>query len=134
MRTKRRTGNRLPPFVALTWEMLNSKAYKALPASAGKALPYFLGKVKTTYNDPQKYDMEFSFSYTEAKKYGFATTTHHRTICELMKKGFIDPFDKGGKRSDHKSYNLFTLSRRWEDYGKPGFKEMEWATFQPRVF
>lgn len=132
MGTKKRTGNRLPPFVALTWEILNSKAYKDLPASAGKALPYFLGKVQTSFNDPQRYDIEFSFSYTEATRYGFATTTHHRTICELVGKGFIDPHDKGGLRSNGKSLNLFTLSRRWEQYGKAGFKEMEWETFLPQ--
>lgn len=129
---KRRRSNRLPPFVALTWEMLNSKAYKDIPPSAGKELPYFLGKVKTAYNDSQKYLIEFSFSYREANKYGFATTTHHRTICALIEKGFIDPCDKGGLRSDGKSYNLFRLSRRWEKYGSKDFEEMKWQTFTPR--
>jgi hypothetical protein len=129
---KRRLDNRLPPFVALTWDMLNSKAYKDLPASAGKELPYFLGKIKTAFKDPQKNLIEFSFSYREARKYGFATTTHHRTICELVEKGFIDPCDKGGLRSNGKSYNLFRLSRRWEKYGSRDFLNMQWQTFTPR--
>lgn len=131
MRKKRR-GNRLPPFVAMTWEMLNSQAYKDLPASAGKELPYFLGKVKTAYDDPQKYLIEFSFSYREALRYGFATTTHHRTICELIAKGFIDPCDKGGLKSDGKGYNLFKLSRRWGKYATKEFQEIKWQTFLPR--
>jgi hypothetical protein len=129
---KKRLGDRLPPFVPLTWEMLNSKAYKDLPSSAGKELPYYLGKVKTAHNDPQKYLIEFSFSYREANRYGFATTTHHRTICELIRKGFLDPCDKGGLRSDGRSYNLFRLSRRWERYGSKDFEEIEWQAFTPR--
>lgn len=125
-------SHRLPPFVALTWEILNSKAYKALPNSAAKVLPYFLGKPKFNYNDPQRYREEFSLSYREAQKYGFAIATHHRSISELMKKGFIDPVDKGGLRGFGRSYNLFTLSWRWKDYDKPGFEEVEWRCFKPR--
>lgn len=121
--------NRLPPFVALPWDMLNSKAYKDLSHASGKALPYFLGKVKTSFNDPQRYWTEFSFSYREASKNGFATTTHHNVICELIAKGFLDPIKKGGLKSDGKGYNLFKLSRRWEQYGKPDFKEIKWHTF-----
>src|SRR3989304_8532622 len=107
-RSKRK--NKLPPFVPLTWEMLNSEAYKILPHSAAKSLPYFLGKVKTAYNDPQRYLIEFHFSYTEAGKYGFAVSTHHRIISELIEKGFVDPVDKGGLRSGGLSYSLFKLS------------------------
>ena len=134
MGMKNRNRNSFPPFVALTWEMLNSKAYRDLPASSGKALPYFLGKVKVkVYNDPQKYLIEFSFSYKEANRYGFAIATHHRIICELIEKGFIDPCDKGGLKSDGKSYNLFRLSRRWEKYGTKEFDEVKkWKEFPPR--
>jgi hypothetical protein len=126
---RERNKNRLPPFVALTWEMLNSKAYKDLSHAAGKALPYFLGKVKKSFNDPERYWTDFSFSYREANKLGFATTTHHNVICELMKKGFLEPLKKGGLKSDGKGYNLFKLSKRWEQYGTTDFKEMEWNTF-----
>ncbi len=100
--------------------------------SACKALPYFLGKVKGSFNDPQRYWTDFSFSYREANKLGFANSTHCRTICELIKKGFMDPHDKGGLRSDGKSYNLFRLSKRWEKYGRPDFEEVNWETFLPK--
>ncbi len=126
---RKRNNNRLPPFVALTWEMLNSKAYKDLSHAGGKALPYFLGRVKTTYNDPERYSTVFAFSYRESNQYGFATTTHHNNIRELIAKGFLEPVKKGGLKSDGKSYNLFRLSRRWEKYGTKEFKEMEWKTF-----
>ena len=127
------SSNRLPPFVALPWKILNSRAYKELRPSAGKALPYFLGKVKVPYNNPQKNRIEFDFSYTEAKKYGFAYGTHHRTICGLVEKGFIDPVDKGGLRGCGRSYNLFRLSERWTQYGTKNFIEKDWRSFFPKL-
>lgn len=127
-----RKKNKLPPFVALTWDLLNSRAYKDLPPSAAKALPYFLGKVKISYRDPQRYLSEFPFSYTEAKKLGFAYGTHHRVISQLIEKGFIDPVDKGGLRSFGMSCSLFRLSQRWEEYGTQNFKPIEaWPNFLP---
>jgi len=126
-------GNKLPPFVPLTWQVLNSAAYKALPHSAGKALPYFLGKVKLPYRDPRKNSTAFAFSYTEAKKYGFANATFHRVICELMSKGFIDPVDRGGLRGGGLSNSLFKLSDRWMKYGTQDFEEIEdWRKFFPQ--
>ena len=133
MRQSRRgRSGKLPPFVPLTWEMLNSAAYKELSPSAAKGLPYFLGKVKTKYNDPQKYLSEFSFSYTEADRLGFAITTFYRVISRLMANGFIDPVDKGGLRGLCRSYNLFKLSNRWMNYGTPAFNKIEeWRCFKP---
>lgn len=128
-----RLSKRLPPFVALTWEMLNSKAYKDLNYSSAKALPYFLGKYKGAYRDPQRYLLEFPFSYSEAKRYGFSNSTFSKVIQELVRKGFIDPVDRGGLRGDSKSYNLFKLSRRWEKYGTEGFEHTEWKCFFPRL-
>jgi hypothetical protein len=125
--------NRLPPFVALPWTLLNHAAWRELPPSAGKALPFFLGKVKTGFNDPARYTTDFSFSYTEGKRYGFALATFGRIIEELVRTGFIDPVDRGGLRSDGKSYNLFRLSKRWGKYGTTDFQHIEWREFQPRT-
>jgi len=122
----------LPPFVALPYDLINSAAYRELPSSAAKALPYFFAKVKIPYRDPQRYGLEFSLSYSEGKKYGFATATFARVIRDLVRLGFVDPVDKGGLRSDGNSYNIFLLSRRWENFGKPDFKEIDWRCFQPR--
>jgi hypothetical protein len=97
-----REKNSLPPFVALLWEMLNSWAYKELNSSAAKALLYFLGKFKGVYSDPQRYKLAFPFSYSEAERLGFASSTFSRVIRELVRKGFIDPVDKGGLKSDAK--------------------------------
>lgn len=123
---------RLPPFVPLTWEMLNHKAYKELPPSAAKALPYFLGKVKCDYLDPARLASEFSFSYSEGQSLGFATGTFSKVITDLVRYGFIDPKDKGGLRGDCKSNNLFCLSQRWKLCGQKDFQLIDWKCFLPR--
>jgi hypothetical protein len=129
---KRRRKAALPPFVPLTWKMLNSQAYKELPPSSAKGLPYFLGKVKCGYNDPQRYLGEFALPYTEGRRLGFAFGTFSKVIRDLIRFGFIDPVDKGGLRGDCKSYNVFKLSKRWELYGTPGFESLEWSCFIPK--
>jgi hypothetical protein len=128
----KKKGHRLPPFVPLTWEMLNGTAYKNLPPSAAKALPYFLGKIKGGYNDPQRNLGEFSFSYTEGKRFGFSPSTFSKVIQALVRIGFIDPVDKGGLRGDCKSYNIFKLSKRWEEFETPNFKPLDWKCFIPK--
>jgi len=126
-----RKKSKLPPFVALPWELLNSKAYKILRPSAAKALPFFLGKPKCTYNSPESYVVEFSFSYTEASRLGFANGTHFRNITDLIENGFIDPVCKGGKKSFGFSSSLFKLSRRWKEYDSPDFKKVIWRDIFP---
>ena len=126
-------NNKLPPFVPLPWELLNSRAYKDLKYASAKAFPFFLGKRKENYRDIQRYLIEFSFSYSEAKKYGFAPATFSKIIRELVGKGFIEPVDKGGLRSEGKSYNLFKLSQRWKEYGTSKFQFIDWRCFTPRI-
>lgn len=130
---KKRHSDKLPPFVALTWGMLNSQAYKNLSYAAAKALPYFLGKFKGSYRDPQRYLFEFPLSYREAERYKFSPSTFHKVIRRLISYGFIDPVEKGGLRSDGKSYNLFKLSERWEQYGTGAFEQKDWECFFPRL-
>ena len=123
---------KLPPFVPLPWNMLNHEAYKKLPFAASKALPYFLGKVKIAYNDPNRLSTEFSFPYNEAKLLGFALATFSKAIQDLVKFGFIDPKEKGGLRGEGKSYSFFCLSARWKLYGQPEFQHLDWKCFFPR--
>ncbi len=125
---------RQPPFVALTWQLLNSKAYEELRPSAAKSLPYFLGKVLTTYTDPARYQIEFDFSYKEGRRRGFANTTHYRNICDLIEKGFIDPVSRGGLRGGGLSSSTFRLSKRWETYGTCQFQAgPRWNTITPTL-
>jgi hypothetical protein len=113
---KKNRTSKLPPFVPLIWGTLNSKAYKELTYSAAKLLPYFLGKVKLVYDHPERLSTEFHFSFSEAKKYGFATATFSRAYKELIEKGFIEITERGGLRGDGKSCSLFTLSNAWQGY------------------
>lgn len=126
--------DRIPPFVATIYEILNSKAYKELPPSAGKALPYFLGKVKVKvpYKDSNYYLIKFAFTYAEGRQYGFAFSTFSKIIQALVKFGFLDPVDKGGLRGAGLSSNIFRLSKRWMDYGTPHFIKLDWKCFLPK--
>jgi hypothetical protein len=132
-RSWEKNGGRFPPFVALLWDLLNGPAYKSLPASAAKALPYFLGKVKLPPKDPERYKQSFEFSYREGRKMGFAPATFSKIIQNLVRYGFIDPADKGGLRGDCRSSNKFMLSKRWECFGLETFKLSEWKSFRPAL-
>lgn len=115
----------------MPWVLLNHPAYTKLKPSAAKALPFFLGKPKKPNTDPEFYHTTFSLTYSEGKKRGFAFSTFANCIRNLMSLGFIDPIDKGGLRGDSKSSSLFKLSKRWEKYGTPEFKDEDWDTFVP---
>ena len=131
-RKKQRQRHSLPPFVPLTWDILNHAAYKELPASAAKALPYFMGKVKVSYRDSQRYWEEFTFSYREASKLRFASGTWSKVIQDLVAFGWVDPVDRGGLRGEGKSCSVFRLSHRWEKYGTDDFESKAWKCFLPR--
>ena len=111
----------------MTWTLLNSKAYKALKPSSAKALPFFLGKKYKSIGG------EFTFSYSEANRLGFAPATFSNVIRDVISKGFFDPVDKGGLRGVGKSFNKYKFSYRWEKYGETDFIKIEWNTFEPKL-
>ncbi len=135
---RRIKGYKLPPFVPLIWDLLNSKAYLELMPSAAKALPYFIGKPaddrkqKLIYGIPAYFGAVFQFSYREGKRLGFAFGTFSRVIRDLVRLGFLEPIDKGGLRGDGKSYNRFQICRRWERYGYSDFERKDWVCFIPK--
>lgn len=132
-RPKQKNSKKLSPFVALPWDMLNSKAYRDLPHAAAKALPFFLGKVKCGgYNDLNRYETIFVFPYSEAERLGFSRATFARVIRDLVGTGFIDPVDKGGMKSEGLTKSYFRLSHRWTDFGKEHFQALDWRCFQPK--
>jgi hypothetical protein len=126
---RRKSAGRLPPFVAMTWIMLNSGAYKDLPPTASKMLPYFLGKVKEHPMSKTFYETTFTFPYSEGEALGCARKTFSEVVKGLMRNGFIDPVRKGGMRGDGLSNSVFKLSQRWQKYGRFDFEKIEWATF-----
>jgi len=130
---KSRRKPKMRGFVALPWDVLNHRAYKELPPSSAKALPYFLGKPKKRFDDEEFYKTAIKFSYREAKKDGFAAGTFSKIIKALVAHGFLDPVDKGGLRSSGKGYNVFKLSLRWVDYGTEQFVSKQWEQYQPEA-
>lgn len=125
------TKRRLPPFVAMLWDVLNGKAFKALPPTAGKMLPYFLGKVQLpgNFRDPQYYRTHFTFTYTEGQSYGCSRKTFYEVLRALMRYGFIDPVKRGGLRGYSLTSSVFKLSDRWKHYGTATFVEVQWEAF-----
>lgn len=128
-----RKGKRptLPPFVGIPWDMLNSAAYRKLPPSAAKALPHFLGKPRINYGNSALFETPFPFSYSEANRYGFSSSTFFKVIRDLVAVGFIDPHTRGGLRGDGFSTSTFRFSRRWERYGQPEFEDVRYGSLPP---
>ena len=133
-RAKRSTDKpKAPPFAMMPWELLNSSAFIALSPSAGKALPYFLGKQgKAFKREKEDFQGVFEFSYAEAKRLGFATRTFSRIITELVEMGFLTMAGYGGLRGFCKSLNKFELSDRWRKYGQPDFEAVPRYPAEPR--
>ena len=103
----------LPPFVAISWETLNSQAYRQLNFASAKLLPYLLGKPKLRFDDLNYYESTFSFSYGEAESLGFARQTFSRCIKDLQVGGFLVKVSSGGLRGESKSYSRYRLSNLW---------------------
>jgi hypothetical protein len=123
MRKKQRPkGERLPPFVPIFHDELESTAYRKLSANAAKLLPYFKRIcVKATRGKPNETTL-FGFTYTEAVKYGFARRTFSRAVQELQKHGFIEIAEVGGLRGTGHSCSQYKLSKRWVTFGG-----LDWA-------
>ena len=135
---KKKAKVKAPPYVMVTWAMLNSAAYKALPSSAAKALPYFLGKVKDKDHwhpeDPARCKIEFLFSYGEARRLGFGRSTFFKMLRDLVRFGFIDLMRKGYKSKDgSKMTSAFALSTRWQNFGLPSFTDGDWKKHFPET-
>ena len=118
------------PFVMFTYKMMNGRAYKALSPASAKCLPFFLAKVKLPVADDQRYREVFTLSYGELKAAAkLSDKTCSKIFQELVKIGFIDPVKKGGLRGNGKSCSEYKLSRRWEQYQQPGFREIDLRSF-----
>jgi hypothetical protein len=118
--------------VAIPYSLLNSEAYKSLTGSAAKLLPYFIAKPKKPINQDQYIQVYYEFTYSEAKKLGFAPKTFKRALDELIAKGFIEPVWKGGLRSDSKTASRFKCSKVWMHFGTDLFKPFNWDEFYKR--
>ena len=99
---------RLNSFIPLTWKLLNSEDWKDLKPNTKAALPLFLGKGKIKHEF-----QEFTFSYTEAERYGFVRQTFCRILKELINKEIVIKTEHGGLRGFEKSFNKYILNKEW---------------------
>lgn len=112
----------------LSWEILDSDAFKKLSAKGIQALLRFSQKrtwTDTKVNRKKKrvYNgKNLSFTYAEAQELGISTSQFHVILKKLIEVGFIDMEHQGGGLA--RDYSRFTLSERWRDYGKPDFKKV----------
>lgn len=114
-------------FVAITYEMIDSRAFKELNVSALKALILCMRKVKT--HDPvDRFTLQFSLTYTEAQKQGLCHSSFCRGMKELQQLGFIDCITRGGMRFQGKNRSYYRLSKRWKGYGTPNF-DTQWKGY-----
>lgn len=113
--------------VMISWEMLESKAFKELSAGGIRVLLRFLQK-RTWVKGKRKRQTVFvnnglSFTYGEAQELGISTSQFHAITKRLVEFGFIDiEHQGGGLARDHSRY---ALCDRWRDYGTPQFKEVK---------
>lgn len=106
-------------FIAVTYDLLKSAAYRQLGGADLKVLLYAMQKVKGYGHE--RYETQFAFTYAEAKRYGIPNSTFFRSMSRLHELGFIDVYDRGGLRCDQRTPTLYKLSKRWEHYNTPQF-------------
>jgi len=126
---RKKTSYKIKNFLALRKELLLSKAYIELPPTARAMLPYFLWKIKIPFSHPDYCFTDFTFTFSEAEKYGCSKRTFSRVIEDVMKHGFIDPVRKGGRNGGRDTASIFRLSKRWEKYGTSEFESISWKQF-----
>ncbi len=136
MGRKKTQKNPLPRgFVPLTWDLLNSEAYKALNLPGVKALPFFIGKARYERNiDCNVRSSPFQLSYSEIQKCTrLSRTAVSHAVVDLVAKGFIDVIERG-YRTDYggRHSSKYAMSGRWQGYGKLGFELVDLRKIEPK--
>lgn len=114
---------RLPPFVPVTHQVLESKAFKALTGNAVRAYLYFMRICTRVAKGKPDTATIFNFTYSEAVKLGFCRRTFYNAIKDLIEHGFIDQVEVGGLRGAGHSSSQFKLSDRWALWGGIGWAQ-----------
>jgi len=125
MGNKRRGKEKAPPFVTLEYRVINVNAFTQMRHSSRGLLPYFLAKARYRHNDEDIYEKTIEFTYREAERYGYSSSTYYAAVEQLRKHGFIDKVRQGGSHGEYKASNLYRLSQRWQKYGSDEFVESD---------
>jgi len=124
--------------VYISWEILESEAFKTLSATGIRVLLRFLQK-RTWVKVKKKRIFDnggLVFTYAEAQVLGISTSQFHTVLKKLYEVGFIDIEHQGGGLA--RDYSRYAFSERWKDYGTDAFKFVEkkrvlWGGFDVRA-
>ena len=100
----KRRKNRLPPFVAVFKEMLQSQAWEKIGNPARVAYIHLKGKCCSASVE------EISLSFNEMEKF-MHRHTFAKAIRELEEFGFVKVIQKGGL---YRRRNFYLLSEEWK--------------------
>ena len=119
-----------PKNIRIETNLLRSLAFKQLSGSGKYIFLLFLTKRRWTKVSRSSKDWfctnsdELVFTYEDAEKnHGYSSTKFNRAIEELVNKGFLDIAHYGGQAKGN--YTKYSLSNRWERFGKEDFKKGE---------
>ena len=106
MRGKKK--NRLPPFVFITKEMLNSDAFKELTNAS--RIAYLLLQAQICKSE----QTTVKFPYLQAVEY-MDKQTFTRSIRQLVESGFVKKEQEGGL---FRRTNVYTFTDYWRQFKK----------------
>ena len=111
----------------VSWEILESEAFKTLSATGIRVLLRFLQKrtwLTTRKGEKPVYENSgLAFTYNEAEALGISTSQFHTVMKKLHDVGFIDIEHQGGGLA--RDFSRYAVSSRWIDYGTNAFKSVE---------
>lgn len=123
---KKKKPSSLPvggPFVPILIEQHDSRAYNELTGNAAKLHGYLVRAARTValkLGADSEYQVDFDYTYAEAKKRGFSESTFKRAIRELWAKGFLSVVAIGGRTASAckgKMSSKYKLCGLWKTYG-----------------
>lgn len=126
------------PFTPITFKEQDSAAYISLTGNAAKMYHRIIRVARTVavkLGATTEHDVQFDFTYSEVKKYGFSESTTRRVLKELWDKGFISVIQIGGITASDKCGRMsskYQLCKMWQSYGdkwkdRKKFEEDPWA-------
>jgi hypothetical protein len=106
-------------FVPILGDELDSLAYRDLSGNAAKLYIYLKRAARNAAHIAgiSERDAVFDFTYSEAKKYGFAERTLIRCLKELWAFGFLLVIERGGLRGTRRSNSKYQLCKYWKTFG-----------------
>jgi hypothetical protein len=114
-------------YVAMTYHLLESPAYRALKYPSAKLLPLIYkeaaDQLKTIYGTAVFWSGDFTFTYSHAGAHGIAKATFSDVLSDLVGLGFLDCVRRGTMK---KQTTVWRLSQRYQKFGTSAFVKVRW--------